>query len=138
MVVDLLQSGLVGDSVRDNGVPLQPRIEDCAGGLTQKGLRLVQRRLQTDAQTQQPIPGGVPAAGKHLVEIDLTRVGPTRQRRLGQRAPGVQLIQQRGDGTAGEGVLIFRQILVQIGLAEHTLAEIIGGFELQGTAPLYF
>ena len=137
-VVDLLQSCPVSNAMGDDGVPLQTGVELSIGGPTQDVLCLIQGGAQGDAQAQQPIPGGVPTAGEHLINIDLAHIGPAGQDSFGNRVPGMYRLQQILHIAEGKEGLVLLQIGVQVGLGEHLPAQIARGLGQQRPTPFTF
>lgn len=112
----------------DDGVPLPLGIDGGIAHLFQQLLDLLQPGLHADAQTQQPVPGGLAPSGKDLVEVDLAHPGPPGQLRLGQTAGLIESCQKPGYVCVRKIRLVLCDVLIQVGLAHQLLIQIAGGF----------
>ena len=138
LLIDLFQGSAMENPMADNGVPLVPGVERSVGASLEYLLDLLQRGVHADAQAQQPVPGGPPPAGKHLVEIHLAHARLPGQGCLGNRDSLVEPVQKASHVLIGEVRLVLGQIDVQVRLAHQPAAQIQGAAFFHNLSPLYF
>ena len=125
-VVDLIQFRAVEDAVADDGIPLDPGIKLGIGGLLEQPLGLLQGAPQSDTKAQQPVPRGIPPAGKHLMKIDLAHAGFPRKGSFRQRFLLVKLGKKLCNARVGKERLIFPDVLINTRLTHQLLAQVAG------------
>ena len=126
------------NSVGDNGVPPDPGIQGGIRRPFEQALRLLQSGPQTDADTQQPVPGWLSPAGKDLVEVHFAHTRPAGQGGFGDGLGLVQGVQQISNAAVHKLGPIFPSIGVQIGLLSHLPLQIAGGLVLHPFPPFDF
>ena len=93
--------------------------------MLQQFLGLLQRGGEAKAQTEGPVPGGHPSAGKDLVQIDVAGPRPFGQGGLGEPAFFKQHLQKLAERFVNKILLVFRQKPAEIRCGSQLLLQFI-------------